>query len=68
MTSFDESEQYQRNNILEESMKRCIIGQCNGSHVMVDVDNIIICGQTYMIDNGNIELLCRDGEKRILTQ
>lgn len=64
-TDFDETEQYQRNNILEESMKRCIIGQCNGSHVMVDEDNnVIICGQTYMIDNGNIELICRDGEKR----
>ena len=40
---FDESEVYQRNKIIEESYKRKIYGQCDGSHILIDDnDNEII--------------------------
>lgn len=63
-SNFDEVDKYQRNNMIEESMKRNIIGQCNGSHIIIDSNNNAIAyGQTYIIENGKIRLICKDREK-----
>jgi len=61
-TNFDESENYQRNAILSESNNRKIYGQCNGSHILIDNDgNATIYGETYLISNGQISLICENG-------
>lgn len=39
-SSFNENEKYQRNAIIEESYNRSIYGQCNGSHILIDENNI----------------------------
>lgn len=63
-SNFDEAELYQRDSILKESYKRVIYGQCDGSHVYVDDnDYVTICGETYLIKNGEITLVCNDGEQ-----
>lgn len=59
-----QEEKFQRDTILEESNKREIFGQCNGSHIIIDEnDNIVVYGETYLIKNGNIQLICKNGEK-----
>ena len=61
-SNFDESEKYQRNVILSESNNRVIYGQCNGSHVLIDNEgNATIYGETYLISNGQISLICENG-------
>ena len=66
-SEFDESEMYQRNNILNESNNRIIYGQYNGSNIFIDDDNEpLICGETYIITNNKIDLICNDGEKKKL--
>lgn len=61
-SSFDESEKYQRSAIISESNNRKIYGQCNGSHILIDNDgNATIYGETYLISNGQISLICENG-------
>ena len=63
-SNFDEAELYQRESMLKESYKRVIYGQCDGSHVFVDDNDMVtVCGETYVIKNGEILLLCSNGEK-----
>lgn len=60
--NFDESKKYQRNAIISESNNRKIYGQCNGSHILIDNDgNATIYGETYLISNGQISLICENG-------
>ena len=40
-SNFDAKEIYQRNAIINESFKRPIYGQCNGSHIFIDEDDIV---------------------------
>ena len=64
---FNEDEKYQRRYIIEESYKRVIYGQCDGSYVLIDnEDNIMIYGETYLIHNGNIKCICKNGEKILI--
>ena len=68
-TSFNESEIYKRNFILSESNKRNIYGQCNGSHILIDDEgNTLICGETYLISDNEITLICSNGEKKKLNE
>ena len=61
-TNFNESEIYQRDAILLESNNRKIYGQCNGSHVLIENNgNATIYGETYIISNGQISLICENG-------
>lgn len=61
-SNFDEFEKYQRNAILSESNNRKIYGQCNGSHILIDNDgNATIYGETYLISDGQISLICENG-------
>ena len=61
-SNFDDNEKYQRYAIIKESYNRPIYGQCNGSHILIDDDNVaIIYGETYLIHNGSIECICKNG-------
>lgn len=61
-TKFNEPEKYQRDAIILESNNRMIYGQCNGSHILIDNDgNATIYGETYIISNGQISLICENG-------
>lgn len=64
---FDQNERFQRDTIIQESSKRIIYGQCNGSHILIDnSDNIMVCGETYLIQDGNIFCICKNGEKLLI--
>ena len=64
---FNENEKYQRKVIIDESYNRPIYGQCNGSHVFIDENNIAtIYGETYLIINGNIEKICENNQKFVI--
>ena len=63
---FNENEKYQRKVIIDESYNRPIYGQCNGSHVFIDENNIAtIYGETYLIINGNIEITKLYGDREV---
>ena len=65
--SENENEKYQRKVIIDESYNRPIYGQCNGSHVFIDENNIAtIYGETYLIINGNIEKICENNQKFVI--
>lgn len=58
---FDEAQKYQRKCIITESYKRNIYGQCDGSHIFIDENNnAIIYGETYILKNGEISLICKN--------
>lgn len=62
-TNFDDKEKYQRDAIIKESYSRPIYGQCNGSHIFINEDDVAtIYGETYLITNGKIEKIC-DNQK-----
>ena len=64
-SGFDETKKYQRNAIISESNNRKIYGQCNGSHILIDNDgNATTYGETYLISNGQISLICENGHNK----
>lgn len=66
-SKFDAKETYQRNAIINESFKRPIYGQCNGSYIFVDEDDVVtIYGETYLITNGNVEKVCENNQKLVI--
>lgn len=66
-SNFDESEKYQRDAIIQESFNRPIYGQCNGSHIFISDDNTAtVYGETYLIHNGNIECICKNGSNTLI--
>ncbi|MBP3840609.1 MAG: Type 1 glutamine amidotransferase-like domain-containing protein [Bacilli bacterium] len=68
-SNFDETERYQRNIILNESNNRDIYGQCNGSHILINEEGqTLICGETYLISNNEIVLICNNGEKKLINK
>lgn len=57
--SFNDKERYQRDAIIKESYNRVIYGQCDGSHIFINENNMAtIYGSTYLISNGKIEKIC----------
>ena len=65
-TNFDDKEKYQREAIIKESYNRPIYGQCNGSHIFINEDDVAtIYGETYLIMNGKIEKIC-DNKKSVI--
>lgn len=65
-TNFNEDELYQRAAVIKESFNRPIYGQCNGSHIYINEDNVAtIYGETYLIHNGKIEKIC-DNQKSFI--
>ncbi|MBR3661544.1 MAG: Type 1 glutamine amidotransferase-like domain-containing protein [Bacilli bacterium] len=65
-TNFDDKEKYQRDAIIKESYNRPIYGQCNGSHILIDEDNVAtIYGETYLIMSGKIKKIC-DNQKSLI--
>ena len=65
-TNFNEDELYQRAAVIKESFNRPIYGQCNGSHIYINEDNVAtIYGETYLIHNGKIEKIC-DNQKSLI--
>ena len=65
--NFDDNEKYQRDAIIKESFNRFIYGQCNGSHIFIDNNDIAtIYGETYLIHNGNIGYICKNGSNIII--
>ena len=68
-SNFDETERYQRNIILNESNNRDIYGQCNGSHILINEEGqALVCGETYLISNNEIVLICNNGEKKLINK
>ena len=66
-SNFDDNEKYQRDVIMKESYNRTIYGQCNGSHIYIDNDNVaMIYGETYLIQNGNVESICENGNYTVI--
>ena len=66
-TNFDDNEKYQRNAIIKESYNRQIYGQCNGSHIIIDDNNVAtVYGDTYLIENGNITKICNNKDNKII--
>ena len=62
-SGLDKFQQYQVDAILSESFNRKIYGQCNGSHIFVDDDDsAMIYGETYLISDGVVSLICKNGE------
>lgn len=61
-SNFDDYKKYNRYYILNESKKRTIFALCDGSHIKID-DKVIIYGKSYLISNGEINLICKDFEK-----
>ena len=62
-SNFDDNEKYQRNAIIKESYNRPLYGQCNGSHILIDDDDVAtVYGETYLIHNGNIECICKNDD------
>lgn len=58
-TDFNDEEKYQREAIIKESYNRPIYGQCDGSHVFIDDNDVAtVYGETYLILNGKIEKIC----------
>ena len=65
-TNFDDKEKYQRDAVIKESYNRPIYGQCNGSHIFINEDDVAtIYGETYLIMNGKIEKIC-DNQKSLI--
>lgn len=61
-TNFDENQLYQRQHILNESYKRPIYALCDGSHILETDENTVIYGESYLIKDGIISILCKDKE------
>ena len=69
VSNFDDNEKYQRNAIINESYNRPIYGQCNGSYIIIDNENNVkVYGQTYLIYNGNIECICKEGRNILINE
>ena len=66
-SDFDELENYQRDNILNESLSRTIYALCDGSHIFETDNSIVVYGKSYIIRRGGISLLCEDKEKFIIS-
>ena len=68
-TNFNDNGKYQRNVIIRESYNRQIYGQCNGSHIIINENNVAtIYGETYLIENGNITKICDNKNNKIITE
>ena len=68
-SNFDDNEKNQRESVIKESFNRPLYGQCNGSHIYIDNDdNATIYGETYLIKDGNIECICKNGDKKTIKQ
>ena len=68
-TNFDDKEKFQRDVIIKESYNRPIYGQCNGSHIFINDDNVAtIYGETYLIMNGKIEKICENQKSLIINK
>ena len=63
---FDDNELYQRNYILAESFKRKIYALCDTSHILIDNNEEIMYGESYIIQNGVIEKICDHCESKSL--
>lgn len=63
ISDFNDDEFFKYNTILEESYYRPIYGQCDGSHIYINEFNrTIICGETYLIEDGKISKICDKGK------
>lgn len=65
-SSFNELENYQRDNILNESLNRTIYALCDGSYIFETENSIVVYGKSYIICRGGISLLCDNKEKFII--
>lgn len=69
VSNLDDNEKYQREEIIKESYNRPIYGQCNGSHIFIDNENVAtIYGETYLIYNGMIDCICKNGNSTIIDE
>ena len=59
-TKFDDMQMYQRKHLLEESKKRPIYALSDGSHILQTDESIMVCGESFLIKNGVITLICTD--------
>lgn len=68
-SNFDDNEKYQRDAIVKESYNRPIYGQCNGSHIFIGDDNVAtVYGETYLIYNGSVECICKNGSNILIDE
>ena len=68
-TNFNDKEKYQRDAIIKESYNRTIYGQCNGSHIFINEDDLAtIYGETYLIINGKIKKICDNQNSFIINK
>lgn len=59
---FDDCESYQRNYILKESQKRTIYALRDTSHILIVNGKETIYGESYIIKDGNISMICENGQ------
>lgn len=59
---FTDDEKLQRKEVLKESYNRKLYGICDGSHIFIDEENYLICGESYKIKNGIITKICNKKE------
>ena len=65
----DDNTKYQWDVIMKESYNRKIYAQCNGSHIFIDDNNIAtVYGETYLIHEGNIDCICKNGESLVISE
>ena len=57
---FDEMQMYQRQYLIEESVKSPIYALCDGSHILEIDHNITIYGKAYLIKDKKIVQVCDD--------
>lgn len=65
-SQFNELENYERNHVLKESKTRPIYALCDGSHILETDEKIVAYGESYIIQDGIISLLCNDGEYKLI--
>ena len=65
-SNFNELENYQRDNILGESLSKTIYALCDESHIFETDNSIVVYGQSYIIRRGIISLLCNNKESFII--
>lgn len=66
VANFDSLSLYQRNHILNESMKRRIFAISDGAYIIETSNNLSVFGESYLIEDGIITKMCDDGEQKKL--
>lgn len=62
----DDIAKMQREHILEESKRRSIYALKDGSHIYQSDSEVVVYGDSYLIENGEINVLTTNGNSKVL--